>query len=242
MVAIVAPPRHFAIALAVVLTGCSAAAGTGDRQEGASPTTVLSNAVSLDAVSPEAVSPNAVSPTTEVPVASTAADDATPASFGEPLDSAIGIPEAVERVAPIGVSIPALGIDAASVVPVGVEADGVMEVPPADQLGWYRHGVAPGEMGSAVVAGHVVDPSGPGVFRYLADLEVGDEVTVSDAAGEVRRFVVAEVELHDKAAVPFDEVFARSGDPQLVLVTCGGDWDADRRSYRANVVVTAVPA
>ena len=79
--------------------------------------------------------------------------------------------------------------------------------------------------------------------RYdVPDLEVGDEVTVTDAEGVVRRFVVTEVELHEKAAVPFDEVFARSGEPQLVLVTCGGDWDADRRSYRANVVVTAVPA
>ncbi len=227
MVAIAAHPRHLAIALAVVLTGCSAAAGTGDRQEGAS--------ITSEVLTSEAV-------TTEAPVTSAVPGDATPAPFGEALDSAIGIPEVVEAVAPVGVTIPALGIDTATVVPVGVEPDGVMEVPPADQLGWYRHGVTPGEMGSAVVAGHVIDPSGPGVFRYLADLELGDEVTVTDAEGVVRRFVVTEVELHDKAAVPFDEVFARSGEPQLVLVTCGGDWDADRRSYRANVVVTAVPA
>ncbi len=232
MVAIAAHPRHLAIALAVVLTGCSAAAGTGDRQEGAS---ITSEVLTSEAVTTEA-------PVTSAVPDSAVLDDATAAPFGEALDSAIGIPEVVEAVAPVGVTIPALGIDTATVVPVGVEPDGVMEVPPADQLGWYRHGVTPGEMGSAVVAGHVIDPSGPGVFRYLADLEVGDEVTVTDAEGVVRRFVVAEVELHDKAAVPFDEVFARSGEPQLVLVTCGGDWDADRRSYRANVVVTAVPA
>jgi len=31
----------------------------------------------------------------------------------------------------------------------------------------------------------------------------------------------------------------RTGAPRLVLVTCGGAWDPERRSYTENVVVTA---
>ena len=37
-------------------------------------------------------------------------------------------------------------------------------------------------------------------------------------------------------------IFSRNGGPRLVLVTCGGPFDASVRHYRDNVVVTAVPA
>jgi hypothetical protein len=42
--------------------------------------------------------------------------------------------------------------------------------------------------------------------------------------------------------LPAAELFARTGPPRLVLVTCGGDFDPETGSYRANVVVHAVPA
>jgi hypothetical protein len=37
-------------------------------------------------------------------------------------------------------------------------------------------------------------------------------------------------------------VWAREGDPQLVLITCGGEFDAQARSYEDNVVAFARPA
>ena len=37
-------------------------------------------------------------------------------------------------------------------------------------------------------------------------------------------------------------VFARTGPPQLVLISCGGPFDAERGSYRDNIAVFAMPA
>ena len=37
-------------------------------------------------------------------------------------------------------------------------------------------------------------------------------------------------------------LFASAGSPRLVLVTCGGRYDAARHSYEDNVVVQARPA
>ena len=59
--------------------------------------------------------------------------------------------------------------------------------------------------------------------------------------GSTRAFIVTAVELVDKPAIGVHGVFDRGGDSVLRLVTCGGEFDADRRSYRSNVVVTAVP-
>ena len=46
----------------------------------------------------------------------------------------------------------------------------------------------------------------------------------------------------DKEALEADDLFTRTGPARLVLVTCGGEFDADVRSYRSNVVVVADPA
>ena len=72
---------------------------------------------------------------------------------------------------------PPWGVDAA-VDPVGVEPDGQMTLPAdVDRVGWYRFGPAPGDDGSAVIAGHVDDrEQGLGALAPLRDAAVGDEV------------------------------------------------------------------
>ena len=47
--------------------------------------------------------------------------------------------------------------------------------------------------------------------------------------------------LYDKSALPEDDLFRRSGDPLLQLVTCGGSYDPATRHYLGNRVVTARP-
>ena len=140
-------------------------------------------------------------------------------------------------------SAPAAGIDAA-IVPVGVDAAGQMEVPgDVDEVGWYRHG--PGlddTAGSIVLAGHVDSRTqGRGAFFTLQDLAPGDEVRLDAGDGATTSWVVTGRSTVEKEEIPLEELFRRDGPPRLVLVTCGGDFDADRRSYRSNVVVTAEP-
>lgn len=116
-----------------------------------------------------------------------------------------------------------------------------MEVPAADQVGWYRYGSRPGEDGATVLAAHIAYDGIDGVFRHLADLRPGDAIAVHLSDGAVQRFVVTALAQHRKEELP-DEVFAREGDPQLVLITCGGEFDDDARRYRDNIVAHARPA
>ncbi len=147
-----------------------------------------------------------------------------------------------QRPAPVRLAVPARGVDTA-VDPVGVEPDGQMTIP-ADvgRVGWYRFGPAPGDDGSAVIAGHVDDrEQGLGAMAPLRDAAVGDEVVVTDAAGTAGRWRVVSREVIEKQVLPLDRLFAREGPPRLTLITCGGPFLAEFGSYRDNVVVVAEP-
>ncbi|MBW0090399.1 class F sortase [Pseudonocardia sp. KRD-184] len=149
-----------------------------------------------------------------------------------------------DRVAaPSRVRLASLDVDV-EVVDVGVDDRGEMEVPQdVSTVGWYRFGPRPGAAaGSAVLSGHVDDRvQGEGAFHRLSELIPGDPVEVELADGAVVAYVVDRVRRIAKEELPVDELFARDGAPVLTLVTCGGDFDREARSYRENVVVTASP-
>jgi sortase (surface protein transpeptidase) len=177
--------------------------------------------------------------------ASTAGAGALPPSSDLPLVTARDAAPAAARTAPapVRVSAPALDVDA-PVDAVGVAPDGQMELPEdVARVGWYRFGPTPGADGSAVLAGHVDDrEQGAGALYPLRDAAVGDELTVTDAAGTATRWRVVSRELITKQVLPVDRIFARTGAPRLTLITCGGPFLPEFRSYRDNVVVVAEPA
>lgn len=142
---------------------------------------------------------------------------------------------------PVVLAIPSLGVDAA-IVPVGLEPDGEMQVPPASQAGWYLYSPRPGEQdGTSVIAAHVDYAGQRGVFFDLRSLQVGAEVAVTDDAGTVHRYTVSERFQVDKDQLPIEEIFVADGPAVLTLITCGGSFDRGARSYRDNIVVRAVP-
>jgi sortase (surface protein transpeptidase) len=146
--------------------------------------------------------------------------------------------------APVRLRIPSLGVDA-PVVPTGVTASGDVAVPERGaEVGWYAPGARPGAPeGSAVLVGHVDTASqGPGALSRLRRADVGAEVLVELADGSRLRYAVAGRDLVPKPDLPRDALFAARGAPQLVLVSCGGPFDATTRRYRDNVVVVARPA
>lgn len=147
------------------------------------------------------------------------------------------------RPDPTRLTVPALGIDA-PLDAVGVEPDGTMTIPEdVSRVGWYRFGPAPGAAeGSAVLAGHVDDAvQGLGALSPLSGASVGDEVRVDDAAGGTTTWQVVARQEFSKQSVPLADLFTRTGPPRLVLITCGGPFLADIRSYEDNVVVVAEP-
>jgi hypothetical protein len=150
----------------------------------------------------------------------------------------------VPVAAPIRLDVPDVGIDA-PVDPVGVTPDGALQLPDdVHRVGWYRYGPAPGRShGSAVLAGHVDSwDQGLGALGRLRSVEPGRRIAVTDAAGQVTRWRVVTRRLVVKQQLPLRELFTRAGPPRLVLLTCGGPFDAGLRSYLDNLVVVAVPA
>ena len=143
---------------------------------------------------------------------------------------------------PVRLQLPDGAVDA-PVDPVGVEPDGSMTVPEdVERLGWYRYGATPGDdEGSAVIAGHVDSRAqGPGAFFDLADIQPGERVVVELSDGSTVRYEVVGREQIGKADLPTEDVFRETGPGVLTLITCGGDFDDDLRSYADNVVVVAV--
>ncbi len=147
-----------------------------------------------------------------------------------------------EDALPTRVWIDGVGIDA-RVRPVGVAADGQMEMPADPRVfGWYRFGPAPGaDSGSVVVAGHLDSRRfGLGPLVRLRDVEVGETVRVGGSDGGTTTYRVVDVARYDRQGLPA-EIFARSGEPRLRVVTCGGAYDPERGGYQQNLVVTAAP-
>ncbi len=151
------------------------------------------------------------------------------------------IPPAIEpRVQPVRLRIDDIFVDD-PVRAVGLEDDGQLEVPGADEIGWYRYGAAPGYEGATVLAAHVTWNGEYGPFLNLGELEPGDTVSVELEDGTERTYAVIERTVYDKDGLPRDRIWRRTGDESLVLITCGGDFNPDINRYRQNIVVYAVP-
>jgi len=142
-------------------------------------------------------------------------------------------------VPPRRVILPSAGVDT-SLVPIDLDRTGSL-VPPPDpaSAGWFRSGPAPGDLGPAVLAGHVDSTAGPGAFFRIGQVTVGDPVLVTRADGTTLRFRVTRVARYAKSAFPTAEVYGPVPDAELRLITCGGRFDRARRSYVDDVVVFA---
>lgn len=142
---------------------------------------------------------------------------------------------------PVTLGIPDLGITT-RLIGVRKTRTGALGVPddPA-RAAWYSQGPAPGDVGPAVIVGHVDSFRGPGVFARLHTLEAGAPIRVRRADGSLATFVVTQVQVYAKRDFPTEVVYRGDGRPSLRLITCGGSFDRASGSYRSNVVVYAAP-
>jgi sortase family protein len=152
------------------------------------------------------------------------------------------VPAPLGRSLPVRLDIARIGVRT-PVVQVGLDGSGAMAMPPASPdgpAGWYRYLASPGEVGPAVIVGHVDSArDGPAVFFRLGALEGGDQVDVLRADGVTARFTVTAVLSVPKSAFPTTLVYGPVEHPVLRLVTCGGVFDRSTGHYLDNVVVFA---
>jgi hypothetical protein len=146
------------------------------------------------------------------------------------------------RSVPVSVAIPAIGVNS-RLLRLGVNADGSIQVPPlatsANQAAWYKYSATPGQIGSAVIEGHLDSDQGPAVFFRLGALRPGDivEVTLADRVTAV--FRVTGVREYAKSRFPAKAIYGVTNYAALRLITCGGAFDDTTGHYLSSTVVFA---
>ncbi|GAA4696299.1 Sortase family protein [Promicromonospora umidemergens] len=121
------------------------------------------------------------------------------------------------------VNVPTIDV-AADVVPVGVDATGVLEVPEDPSvLGWWSSGAVPGSLrGTTVVAAHMdATGRGTGAMARLIDAPIGTRIDVVTADGAHVSYQITERRSYAKDEGLPRDLFRSDGAPRLVLITCG---------------------
>ena len=140
---------------------------------------------------------------------------------------------------PVRIQIPSIEIDA-QVTQLGLRPDRTMQVPPDGRVaGWYSESPTPGELGPSVIVAHVDWNGESGVFYHIDDLHPGAEVRIQRQDGTTAVFLVDETLRFSKSKFPTNEVYGNIGFAGLRLITCGGEFDSQARSYVDNIVVDA---
>ncbi len=230
----------FIIVAALLVGGGLAIAGLATR--GGGDAVVLDVDAATARVTPSTVPPR-ITPDGSSPEPSDVSDTGALSPLTEkvgPRSSAIIEPRA-PRPRPIGLQIETVDVARFPVRAIGLEPDGQLEIPDETEIGWYQYGATAGRPGATVLAAHVSWNRTAGPFARLGTVEPGVQIAVTLDDGSLRRYEVVERAVYGKLELPRERLWRNTGPEELVLITCGGDYNPDIRRYRENIVVYAVP-
>ncbi len=151
-------------------------------------------------------------------------------------------PSSLAPSEPVAVRIDSIDVSS-DLHALGLDDDGALDVPSGDlynQAAWYEGSPTPGEIGPAVIEGHVTSQGSiPSVFFDLGAVSRGDEIEVDREDGSTATFEVYDTGSFPKDDFPSLAVYGRTNDAELRVITCGGDYSAEQRRHVDNVVVFA---
>jgi sortase (surface protein transpeptidase) len=186
-----------------------------------------------------------VIPSTAPPLVTTAPSDTEPAtpetSSTGPAPSSTAPAPVEPKAQPVGLQIDSIDVSRFPVRDIGLEDDGQLEIPDETEIGWYKYGATAGHPGATVLAAHVNWKGSQGPFSQLGTVEPGDQIEVALDDGTTRNYVVTERTMYGKLMLPRERIWRSTGPEELVLITCGGEFNPDIRSFKSNIVVYAVP-
>jgi sortase (surface protein transpeptidase) len=140
---------------------------------------------------------------------------------------------------PKWIRVPEIGVDS-SLIYTNLNPDGTIETPSVHQpkqASWYSGSPRPGDVGPAIVLGHVDGDHQQGVFYRLRELKVGSKVDIEREDGSTVSFTVYKVVHADKDEFPTNLVYGNTAGSEIRLITCGGAFDRSKRSYEDNIIV-----
>lgn len=124
---------------------------------------------------------------------------------------------------------------------VGIDQEYNIAVPSNVHLaGWYVNSVKPGEVGLSIMDGHRDGSSVGGIFRNIEKLEKGDEIQIEYGDGSIKDFKVVEV-IQVSIEDAFDIMYEKKDSVvrQLNLVSCGGRYLREQKTYEDRIIVIA---
>jgi len=143
---------------------------------------------------------------------------------------------------PTHLDIPAISVSS-TLQQLGLNSDRTVQVPPLEKdshAGWYKYSPTPGQLGPAVILGHVDSAQyGPGVFFRLGALRPGNTLTVTRSDHTAAVFRIDRVVSYPKDHFPTLEVYGNTDHAALRLITCGGKFDLSSHNYEDNIVAYA---
>lgn len=149
----------------------------------------------------------------------------------------VPVPKTLAKSTPIRLVIPKIEVDT-QIVPVDVRPAGDIALPDSfRQVGWYDRGPTAGELGPAIIVGHVDSTEGIAVFWRLRELALGDTFQVYRADGTTAVFKVLEVDQFSQSSFPAQNVYGNIKYAGIRLITCGGTFNSVTRHYDQNTVV-----
>ncbi|MBG6189350.1 LPXTG-site transpeptidase (sortase) family protein [Arthrobacter sp. CAN_A212] len=236
------PHKSLRLTTMVLATSCGLFAGGCANPAGqAEPATTVERSTPLATIEasdrPESETSGPALPETKAP----ATPEADVDTAGVDIRPATG---ALAEALPRPVSLDIAGTDiTVDVIDVGIASDNEMEIPDSFyEAGWYRYGPVPGaDAGNAVLAAHIDIGTEMMPFTQLKDVPMGTIITVGRENAEPVQYQVTDVRHVPKATLDTSQIFQRDGEHQLMILTCGGDWLADKDDYEDNVVLTASP-
>lgn len=154
-----------------------------------------------------------------------------------PLSTPVVVPVAGVTVSHI--SIPDIGVSANTQL-LSLNSAGAL-LPPTNfvDAGWYSAGVLPGQIGPAIIAGHIDSGVAPAVFARLDEVKPGSRILVTLSTGRSLAFVVKTSIESAKAEFPQSTVYGNTPDAELRVITCGGVFNPATGHYLDNIVVFA---
>jgi len=145
----------------------------------------------------------------------------------------------LSRSIPVHITIPDIGVDA-PITQVGKAEDGTIQTPGnGTDTAWYKQSPTPGEIGPAIIVGHVDWINNVAVFWKLRELKPGNTVIVTREDGSKASFKVDSLSQFSQASFPTEQVYGNIDFAGLRLITCSGSFNSQTYQYSDNTVVFA---
>lgn len=146
-------------------------------------------------------------------------------------------PQTFPKSEPTRVRVASINLDT-ELIKLGRNPDNTMEVPVRyDIAGWYTHAPTPGELGPAIIVGHVDRPGGIAIFWRLREIQPGDLIEVDRVDGKTVKFRADSIKQFPQDNFPTKEVYGNIDHSGIRLITCGGTFNSQTGRYTHNTVV-----